>query len=189
MNKFKKMFEEELVNNYEGPICLISKEPLEEYNLKLPCGHVFNYISLYKEVIMQKKNPSLRLKKYQIQCPYCRTIINNILPYINHSEVKRIIGINSPEKYVLKQHICQYRFISGKFKGHICNKQCSFNYCPEHLTIINNNNSEYELTLEKIKKYTVIKLKNICRKYKLKRYSRLKKQQLIEYINKELINV
>ena len=118
--------------------------------VKLKCGHTFNYISLYREVKTQKTNNNLRLKKYQMQCPYCRTIIDNILPYITHSEVQRIIGVNSPEKYVLKQHTCKYKFISGKFKGHLCNKQCSFNYCSEHLTIINNNNNEYELTLEKI---------------------------------------
>ena len=187
MNKYKELFEQELNNSYQVPICYISKEPLEHYNLKLPCSHTFNYLPLYNEVKVQKKNNYIRLKKHQMQCPYCRTIIPNILPYIKHEHVQRIIGVNSPEKYVLKQHTCDYIFISGKQKGQICNKQCSFNYCPEHLTIIQNNNNEYELTLEKIKKYTVVKLKNICRKHKLKRYSRLKKQDLINYINKELI--
>jgi len=119
---------------------------------------------------------------------YYSILVLNILPYIKNSKVQRIVGVNSPEKYVLKQHTCKYVFVSGKYKGHICNKQCSLNYCPEHLTIIENNNSEYELTLETIKKYTVLKLKNICRKHKLKGFSRLKKQELINYINKELIN-
>ena len=187
MNKFKELFKAELNNKYEGPLCFISKEPLEHNHLKLPCGHTFNYLPLYNEVKVQKTNNYLRLKKHQMQCPYCRTIIHNILPYIKHSKVNKIIGVNSPEKYTLKQHTCQYTFISGKYKGHLCNKQCSFNYCPEHLTIIENNNAEYELTLEKIKKYTVIKLKNICKKNKLKGFSRLKKQELINYINKELI--
>ena len=187
MNKFKELFKAELNNKYEGPLCFISKDPLEHNHLKLPCGHTFNYLPLYNEVKVQKTNNYLRLKKHQLQCPYCRTIIHNLLPYIKHPKVKKIIGVNSPEKYTLKQHTCQYTFISGKYKGHLCNKQCSFNYCPEHLTIIENNNAEYELTLEKIKKYTVIKLKNICRKHKLKGFSRLKKQELINYINKELI--
>lgn len=187
MNKFKELFEQELNFCYKGPICYISKEPLEQLHLKLLCGHTFNYIPLYNEVKEQKKNNYLRLKKYQMQCPYCRTIINNILPYINNSKVQRIVGVNSPDKYVLKDNKCKYTFISGKNKGHICNKECSFNYCSEHLTIIENNNNEYELSLEKIKKYTVVKLKNICRKHKLKRFSRLKKQELINYINKELI--
>ena len=188
MNQFKKMFEAESNNKYDGPMCFISKEPLDKSHIQLQCGHTFNYIPLYNEVKMQKKNNYLRLKKHQMQCPYCRVIINNILPYINNPKVQRIIGVNSPEKYVLKQQTCQYVFVSGKHKGHLCNKQCSFNFCPEHLTIIENNNNEYELTLETIQKYTVAKLKNICRKHKLKRFSRLKKQELINYINKELIN-
>ena len=58
--------------------------------------------------------------------------------------------------------------------------------CKKYLD--NYKSREYELTLESIKTYTVIKLKNICKKHKLKRYSRLKKQELINYINKELIN-
>lgn len=36
--------------------CLLTKEPLRPDHIKLECGHTFNYIPLFKEVIYQKCN-------------------------------------------------------------------------------------------------------------------------------------
>ena len=89
------------VNN----ICLISKQPLTNNHIKLPCNHTFNYNSLFKEIILQKKikNPQeiIKLKPNQIKCPYCRNIINNILPYIPNEQIEKISGVNSPRKYCM----------------------------------------------------------------------------------------
>ena len=35
-------------------VCLISKEGLNDNFITLPCKHTFNYIPLYKEIILQK---------------------------------------------------------------------------------------------------------------------------------------
>ncbi len=43
------------VNSHE-PECLLTKEPLRPDHIKLECGHTFNYIPLFKEVIYQKCN-------------------------------------------------------------------------------------------------------------------------------------
>ena len=40
---------------------------------------------------------------------------------------------------------------------------------------------------DKLENCTVLELKNICKKYKIKGYSKLKKADLIRYINKKLI--
>ena len=55
-------FYEELHKNDKLPndtdeLCLISQEKLDEYQtVKLMCGHKFNYLPLFKEIINQKKN-------------------------------------------------------------------------------------------------------------------------------------
>lgn len=34
--------------------CLLTKEPLDNIHIKLECGHKFNYVPLYREVVIQK---------------------------------------------------------------------------------------------------------------------------------------
>ena len=51
-------FKEELLkelNNTKDNVCLISKDPLEKNSIKLNCGHEFNYLPLYNELIVQKR--------------------------------------------------------------------------------------------------------------------------------------
>ena len=88
-------------------LCLITYEHLTENSISLPCNHNFNFLPLYNEVYNQKKmnNKYLdiaRLKINQIMCPYCRNISNNLLPYIPYKNVKIIRGVNSPEKFCMK---------------------------------------------------------------------------------------
>lgn len=86
----------------ETNLCLLSKLPLEYGHVTLPCNHMFNYMTLYNEVLSQKTNPELlknmyhaKLSKNQIKCPYCRTIhANALLPYIVGD--KRVSGVNGP---------------------------------------------------------------------------------------------
>ena len=68
----------------ESKRCLISKQPLDNTRIKLMCGHEFNYNPLYREIKKQKTHHNhlsiIRLKKNQIQCPYCRNIQDKVLP-------------------------------------------------------------------------------------------------------------
>ena len=57
-------------------ICLISNQPLIDRFVKLTCGHTFNYLPLYNDIINHKAKfnsmeaTSGRLKQSQIRCPY-----------------------------------------------------------------------------------------------------------------------
>ena len=80
-------------------ICLISNLSLEKNYITLPCGHRFNYTPLFNEVKNQKNYSSLetsRIKKNQIKCPYCRTIVNNLLPFHNHGSSEKHSIVDSP---------------------------------------------------------------------------------------------
>ena len=134
---FNSLLQKELSNDISCEnLCLISKLPLDKTKIQLECGHAFNYLSIYKEIVKQKttKNimSSVYLHPYQIQCPYCRNIQNKILPYIPYDSVNKIYGVNSPKKYEMLLDKCSYIFKSGKRKNNPCNKSCNGLYCSTH---------------------------------------------------------
>lgn len=99
MNFSTKLFNEMLAKDSpqndlnQDNLCLITGEPLSDNHIILPCQHKFNYIPLYNEIKKQKicflpnkKSHSYletqKLRQNQIKCPYCRTIVDGILPPI-----------------------------------------------------------------------------------------------------------
>lgn len=124
-------------NLFNENVCLISNESLNETSITLPCNHSFNYIPLYKEVCRQKyKFNSLEIKKlrtYEMKCPYCRNVIDNILPYIpNLPDVDKLLFVNSPAKYSYYPKKCSYIWKSGKRKNTHCGKPCLNEFCNQH---------------------------------------------------------
>lgn len=120
----------------EEPTCLITGQPLNATHVKLPCGHPFNYVPLYQEVMRQKgrfgwSNYHEKLNMNQVKCPYCRCIANQLLPYIDnnsHPVIKRLTGINAPASACMPGTPC----------GHVnckSNAFCEHNesvYCYKH---------------------------------------------------------
>ena len=97
--------------NYDN-ICLITNEPLIDKFVTMECGHKFNYIPLYNDLIKQKYYTNIFeeniLKINEIRCPYCRTISTQLIPFyenfciIKDVFVRKIIGVNN---YNLKGNI------------------------------------------------------------------------------------
>ena len=87
-------------NNNEEGLCLITNEPLEPDFVSLKCGHAFNYIPLYNDILGHKtkgnrlEHKQFQLNKNQIRCPYCKTVQNKLLPYYEKKGVKAILGVN-----------------------------------------------------------------------------------------------
>ena len=199
---FKELLDN--INLESEDVCLISKEKLNSTQIKLLCGHSFNYLPLYKEVFSQKTefNPlsSILLKKNQIQCPYCRNIQNSILPYKNLPGVKDFLGVTRPRRWQMLVDKCSYKFKSGKKKGESCGKSCNGKYCSSHVkyleikkpvpvnSIINSTvfkikNKETNLYFD-LEKLLVKDLKELGKQYKIKGYYKLKKNQLINSFKK-----
>jgi hypothetical protein len=181
INLFAEMLKEEMnaTNNYSN-ICLISGDALNDTQVCLPCNHKYNYYPIYREVINQRK--TCRLKRPKIQCPYCRTKHQYVLPYISMEGVEKICWVNGPKKYQLLPNKCVYVFKSNTSKR--CNKPCMNSMCQYHTKISANSNISPEvlgsitLTTD-MQLYTVSKLRALARHKKLKGYSTLKKQELI----------
>lgn len=122
-------------------ICYISGECLENDSIKLKCNHAFNYNHIFNEVCSQKSKSSsynkLNLKINQLQCPYCRNIQNEILPYKCGGIRKH--GVNYPEHYTMKPNKCSYVMKSGSRKRKVCNTNCYFSHCNRHMKYLFNN--------------------------------------------------
>lgn len=117
----------------QDDVCLISAEPLNAFRVVLACGHKFNYESLYQEVLRQKGRLGMhnyyeKMGVHQIKCPYCRTMTNQLLPYIGpHPIIKRLSGVNSPAHMCMPGIACS-RCNANAFYEHDSNLYCLRHY-------------------------------------------------------------
>ena len=172
-------------------VCLISGQSLIPTScIKLDCGHKFNYLPLLNSIHEEKINmnskshyyySSAYLREHQLRCPYCRQIQEKILPYYPELHKKRVRGVNFPTSLSMGTNECNHVFKSGKNKGVFCGKKCYREKCHAHYKPV--------VSLEKIKcelnvlsKLTLPELRKLAKHYKLKKYSTLKKKDLINLL-------
>jgi hypothetical protein len=80
--------------------CLITNEILIDKSFEMSCGHKFNYIALYNDLLNHKKKFNLmesstgHLKINEIRCPYCRQKHVGLLPYYEDLNLKKEHGVN-----------------------------------------------------------------------------------------------
>lgn len=189
---FNYYLNNDVSNNCDSKnLCLISNMILEHNYITLDCGHKFNYMPLYYELIYQKKKKILdnkNLKINEIKCPYCRKITKNLIPYYKYYDTNLISGVNFPEKYCMKINECGYiknniKCINSACKtknGFLCNKHLIYSKINED--ILNNIDKTF---YENYKKTNIKELKEELRKYNLKLIGN--KKDLIErlYIYKK----
>ena len=109
------------IDEYKNDVCLITNQPLIENYVTLDCKHKFNYIPLYREVIVQKTiglSPngyytSHSLKRNEIKCPYCRNVQDKLLPYIEYDGVKKTYGVNYPTKMSMTSQPCAHSAVNN----------------------------------------------------------------------------
>lgn len=189
---FYKELENNINNsNEEKNTCLIDGTALGESHITLECGHKFNYIPLLNDVYEEKYNRSKnsyyysysyrRLSDNQLRCPYCRKIQEKILPYFPELYQKKLRGVNYPVALSMGDNHCSHVFKTGKNKGTACGKKCFREKCHQHhKTEI--DHSTVERTEESLRKFNVPELKKIAKHHKIKGFSKLKKNDLINKI-------
>jgi len=126
--------------------CLLSKEALSDIHVTLLCGHKFNYMPLYKEVVMQKTTSGLSTNGYynlsalrtnEIKCPYCRAVQCKVLPFLNYDGVRKLKGVNGPESMCMKARACDHVEVNKKKVSCACKSNAihvinGVNYCKKH---------------------------------------------------------
>ena len=125
--------------------CLITNQQLTDKFIEMNCGHKFNYLPLYYDILNHKKKfnnmegTTTRLKHNEIRCPYCREKQTGLLPYYENMVLPKVSGVNYIEdnydaemdsvptsSYYKK---CQY------LTPNIC-----FNVCSQNITEVYNVN-------------------------------------------------
>ena len=126
---YKSLDEEENPNKTEldNNLCLISKLPLTANFVKLGCGHQFNYIPLYNDIVNHKlrfnnmEANQGHLRSNQIRCPYCRKIQNSLLPYYDNipgvKKLEKVNYINPDSETKQKQKTQNYGNCSFKYES------------------------------------------------------------------------
>ena len=142
-------------NEDEDNCCLLTKEPLQNIHIILACGHKFNYVPLYREVIAQKTiglsfngyYTSHSLKRNEIKCPYCRNVQDKLLPYLEYDGVKKTVNVNYPAKMSMTSQPCMYSVSlnSKKSKKNASCKECAIEYYNG--TYVCKKHYEHELSL------------------------------------------
>jgi hypothetical protein len=115
---YKSLEDKQIETKDELPVCLITNEPLTEHYFKMMCGHTFNYVPLYYDILNHKKKfnsmelSSGHLKINEIRCPYCRNKQPGVLPYYEVFELEKVTGVNViSELKIMKndeQQFCGY---------------------------------------------------------------------------------
>jgi hypothetical protein len=104
------------IEEEEMPKCMISHLPLTYNAITLPCKHTFNYMPLYKELCANFSH----CKQTKLHCPYCRTILEKLIPYIPLPHVEKKIGVNYPLKNCMPGPQCNF-MIKRLKKKIVCN--------------------------------------------------------------------
>ena len=87
-------------NDEDNKLCLITNKPLTDKFVEMSCGHKFNYLPLYYDLINHKtkfnnmEGSATRLKHNEIRCPYCRNKSTGLLPYYEELNLPKVSGVN-----------------------------------------------------------------------------------------------
>ena len=84
----------------DNNLCLITNQPLTDKFVTMECGHKFNYIPLFNDLVNHKKKfnnmegTATHLKNNEIRCPYCRKKTAEVLPYYEDLGLAKVNGVN-----------------------------------------------------------------------------------------------
>jgi hypothetical protein len=105
-------------NANDKTVCLITNDKLTDRYFEMKCGHKFNYVPLYKDLVNhRKKFNSMEsgtnvLSKSEIRCPYCRERQTGVLPYYEDMGLDLMEGVNAVH---IKPVICSFVWSNEHF--------------------------------------------------------------------------
>jgi hypothetical protein len=135
--------EEELEDDTH--ICLITHLPLTDKHVVMECGHKFNYMPIYYDIVNHKKifngmeGSHGKLHITQIRCPYCRKKQCTLLPYYEELGLAKVNGVNFYEPSQTHTHDnqgepCAYIFPNEHFNPNMPEsiENSKYSKCSHH---------------------------------------------------------
>jgi len=174
--------EEEKEKEDDTNICLITRMPLTGDFVQMECGHKFNYLPLYNDLVHHTK-PSLSgvLRSGYIACPFCRRSQSTLLPY--NERFKLVVGVNlyplkmckDASAIMVPKSVCEFAPLNVCTSESTYKLSCGKHYCVSHrilgmsIAVQEMNHSAFLLKKEKLDKRLLDKL--------AKQQEKVKKQQ------------
>jgi hypothetical protein len=185
-------------------LCLITNQPLIDKFVKMECGHKFNYLPLFNDLVNHKKkfnnmeSTSTHLKINEIRCPYCRKKSIGLLPYYEELGLAKITGVNYIDiNYSILNDIdsiypkcygpCEFLTPNVYFNPNSQNiiefykpnsnvEDCKFIKCKHMGTPINNNYNHFDIGIDDDKYYCWDHKKIVINKYKKDKSDKAKEE-------------
>ena len=182
--------------------CLITNQSLTDKYVKMECGHKFNYIPLFNDLVNHKTKFNFmegtfsKLTTNEIRCPYCRTKQNYLLPYYEEFGLAKVNGVNFYDpnlkptypngSYIL--HKCEYQYPNPIYDISTPETSTNSKYlkktCHYHGTKINIYNKlkpSEPITYDDTKYYCYTHKKEMIKNYKLQQ----KEKKMLEKENEK----
>ena len=182
--------------------CLITNQPLTDKYVTMECGHKFNYIPLFNDLVNHKTKFNFmegtfsKLTTNEIRCPYCRTKQNYLLPYYEEFGLAKVNGVNFYDPnlkptypngtYIL--HKCEYKYPNPIYDISTPETSTNSKYlkktCHYHGTKINIYNKlkpSEPITYDDTKYYCYTHKKEMIKNYKLQQ----KEKKMLEKENEK----
>ena len=175
--------ENELKTDEDNNKCLITNTILTDKYVELICGHKFNYIPLYHDLVNHKnkfnimESSSSRLNINEIRCPYCRNKEVRTLPYYEELGLEKINGVNFYDpniKQIHKNEKCCYLLENTSFNPFEPESNHNIKYLKcgafntSKIIIYNTKNPTQPITYGDDKCYCYNHIKIMIKKYKQK---------------------
>lgn len=172
-------------NSENNNSCLITNLPLTENYVKLACGHSFNYVPLFKDLVVRKNKTAAMdtqiLKVNEIRCPYCRNKESTLLPYYENMGVDKVHGVNFIDETKI---IAKLNFASSYFCGS-CNYKDGILSCQHTYVTTLGDGKDYCHTHTRFLERKAIKDKILKKKEEEKAKKSEEKQKAKEDKQKE----
>jgi len=191
----------------DNNLCLITNQSLTDKFVKMECGHKFNYLPLFNDLVNHKKkfnnmeSTSTHLKLNEIRCPYCRKKSTGLLPYYEEFGLAKITGVNYIDiNYNATNDIdvmhnknynhCQFltpnvyfnpnsQNIIEFYKPNLNVEDCKFIKCKYMGTPINNDYNIFDIDINDEKYYCWNHKKIVINKYKKDKSDKAKEEAKI----------
>jgi hypothetical protein len=177
--------EEELEE--DANVCLITNKPLTDKHVIMDCGHKFNYIPIYKDIVNHKQKfnglegGNGKLGTNQIRCPYCRKKQDNLLPYYEELGLAKVNGVNFYDPNIKQSNYnsnnhqnCAFKYLNENYdptkpetdsnSKYIPNMKCS--YYGSQIQLYNSENPSQPITYGDNNCYCYSHKKVMIKKYK-----------------------
>jgi hypothetical protein len=187
--------EEELEE--DNNVCLITNQPLTDKHVILVCGHKFNYIPIYKDIVNHKKKfngmegGNSILGANELRCPYCRKKQDNLLPYYEELGMAKVHGVNFYDPNIKQSNYnsnnhqkCMFKYVNENYDPSKPESETNSKYLTDtkcwhygsQIQLYNDANPSQPITYGDTNYYCYTHKKVMIKKYKIEQKQKEKEE-------------